>query len=164
MANKKQTPEQKLKAQQKAFETKQKQRIAEMKAKLEELETKKFTPKASKVRLLNADEFKKRIAELDATAEQFKKQKKLTISDVAKWTDQIEPMLFRIIATAKAAKEKVLENMDNAKDKRQFRRLIDKCERTGLKAKDFIPAIKAQQNRIANISEDLADITKYLQK
>lgn len=154
----------KMKERAAKFEAKKKERIAKMLAKVEAMKNAEFKAKAPKVQTLTAKEFTKRLAEIEAKSEEFKKRKKLSIADVAEWTDAIEPTLMSIIATAKAAKEKVLETKSEAKDKRLFRRLIDKVEKTGLKAKDFMPAIKAQQNRIANLSEDLGDISKYLAK
>jgi hypothetical protein len=153
-----------LKAKQKKFEAKQKLKIQAMMEKLETIKNAEFKIKAPKVKTLTATEFKKRVAEIASESEAFKKIKKPTIQQIAKWTDEIEPVLMSIIATAKQAKEKALENMDSPKDKRTYRRLIDKVEKTGLKAKDYLPAIKAQQNRIKNISEDIGDITKYLTK
>ena len=153
-----------LKAKQKKFEAKQKKKIAAMMEKLNAIKNAEFKIKAPKIKTLTATEFKKRVTEIANESEAFKKIKKPTIMQIAKWTDEIEPMLMSIIATAKLAKDKAIENMDSAKDKRTYRRLVDKVEKTGLKAKDFLPAIKAQQNRIKNISEDIGDITKYLAK
>lgn len=153
-----------LKLKLKKFEEKKKARIAKIKAMLEETEKAEYKKKPSKVKLLSASEFKTKLATIATKSADAKKRKKWSIADVAEWTDAIEPTLMSIIATAKQAKEKVLETKSDAKDKRQFRRLIDKVERTGLRAKDFLPAIKAQQNRIANLSEDLGDITKHLAK
>lgn len=153
-----------LKAKMKAFEKKKQERIAKMMKKLSDLENAEYKKKPSKTKLLSAKEFKSELATIGAKSEEFKKRKKIRISDIAEWTDAIEPTLMSIIATAKQAKEKVLEKKKDAKDKRLFRRLIDKVEKTGLKAKDFLPAIKAQQNRIANLVEDLGDISEYLSK
>lgn len=156
--------ERELKAKVKAFNARKKERIKALLIKMNEIESASYKKKASKTKLLNATQFKSELETIAAKSEEFKKRKKIRISDVAEWTDAVEPMLMSIIATAKQAKDDVLKAKSDAKDKRLFRRLIDKVEKTGLKAKDFLPAIKAQQNRIANLSEDLGDISKYLAK
>lgn len=152
----------KRKESERKFEKKRLEKIEAMKQKLNDLAKKKFVPKESKTKVLTKAKFDSAL-ELLATESEEMRNSTPTIERIAKWTMSVEPLLMAVIATAKEAKDKAIEDMDSPKDKRLFRRLIDKVEKTGLKAKDFLPAIKAQQNRIANLVEDL-DISKYLTK
>lgn len=144
------------------FEAKRVEKIAEMKKQLQELATKKFVPKEKKIKTLTAEKFKAALLKLETESDKMSEAKP-TIQSVADWTANVEPLLLAVIATAKEAKDKAIEEMDAPKDKRLYRRLIGSVEKTGFKASDFTDAIKAQQNRIANIVEDL-DISKYLAK
>jgi hypothetical protein len=119
-------------------------------------------PREKKTKTLTKEKFKQALAKLESESADLDNST-LDIQRVANWTANVEPLLLAVIATAKEAKDKAIKDMKAPKDKRLYRRLISSVEKTGFKAKDFTDAIHAQQNRIANLVEDL-DITEYLTK
>jgi hypothetical protein len=144
------------------FEKKRLEKIEAMKASLKALTNKKFVPREKKTKTLTKEKFKQALAKLESESADLDNST-LDIQRVANWTANVEPLLLAVIATAKEAKDKAIKDMKAPKDKRLYRRLISSVEKTGFKAKDFTDAIHAQQNRIANLVEDL-DITEYLTK